>query len=100
MGWGTVMMFDDDINDGNACEPETSISAFEQEEITLIKRMMALPDRRPDSDIYRDADSDGAARDLLELAMIMSLRDPRPLPTPWRPYLQSEDLSDDPSRAD
>ena len=94
------MMFDDDINEENGCEPETAISAFEQEEIMLIKRMMALPDRRPDPGIYREADSNGAARDLLELAMIMSLRDPRPLTTPWRPYLQAEDLIEDPSPAE
>jgi hypothetical protein len=96
---GLAMMFEDDVHEGGASEPETALSAFELEEITLIKRMMALPDDRPDPGIYRNAESDGAARDLVELAMMISFADARELATPWRPYLQPEDLFDDPSAA-
>lgn len=91
------MLSDDEFDHGNACEPETQLSSHEQEEIALIKRMMALPDRRPDPGIYRNADSDGVTLDLVELDAIYSWPDPRPFTTPWRPYLAPEDLLEDSS---
>lgn len=84
------MMFDDNLEEGNVAQPELATTAFEVEEITMIKRMMALPDTRPDPGVYRNADFDENARDLLELARIMALRDPRPLRTPWIQYQQPE----------
>jgi hypothetical protein len=93
-------MFEDDVHEVKASGPETAFSAFEIEEITLIKRMMALPDHRPDPGIYHNADSDGAARDLVELAMMMSFRDPRPFTTPWRAYIEAEDLFENPPQPD
>jgi hypothetical protein len=99
LGDGAVM-FEDDLDESSACEPELATSAYELEEIALIKRMMALPDERPDPGVYHNADSDGAARDLVELALIMSLRDPRRFTAPWRPYYQPEDLFEDPSGAE
>jgi len=89
------MLSDDEVDHGNTCEPELQLSLHEQEEIALIKRMMALPDRRPDPGIYRNADSDGLALDLVELDAIYSWPDPRPFTTPWRPYLAPEDLLED-----
>ena len=91
---GKPMMFDDNLDEGSAGHPEVAATAFELEEITMIKRMMALPDSRPDPGIYRHADYDEQARDLLELAHIMALRDPRPLMTPWIPYSQTERASE------
>lgn len=93
------MLSDDEFDYGNTCEGGPAFSPYEQEEIALIKRMMALPDERPDPGIYRNADSCGATRDLLELAIIYSWPDPRPFTTPWRPYLLPEDLFEDPSEA-
>lgn len=87
-------MFDDEFDNENACEAEPVVSGHEQEEIALIKRMMALPDSRPDPGIYRNADSDGASRDVVELDIMLSMCDPRPLTTPWRAYLTEEDLAE------
>lgn len=89
------MLSDDEFDNGNTCEPGPALSSYEQEEIALIKRMMALPDERPDPGIYRNADSCAAARDLLELDIIYSWPDPRPFTTPWRPYLMPEDFFED-----
>ncbi|HWG48574.1 MAG TPA: hypothetical protein VN669_02715 [Candidatus Acidoferrales bacterium] len=89
------MLSDDEVDHGNTCEPEPQLSVHEVEEIVLIKRMMALPDRRPDPGIYRNADSDGEALDLVELDAIYSWPDPRPFTTPWRPYIAPEDLLED-----
>jgi hypothetical protein len=91
------MLSDDEIDHGNACEPGPQLSSYEQEEIALIKRMIALPDQRPDPGIYRNADHDGVALDLVELDAIYSWPDPRPFTTPWRPYIAPEDLLEDSS---
>lgn len=94
MAGGDGPMFDDEFDNENACEAEPVVSGHEQEEIALIKRMMALPDSRPDPGIYRNADSDGASRDVVELDIMLSMCDPRPLTTPWRAYLTEEDLAE------
>lgn len=91
------MMFEDDLDQGDPCAPETYLSPAERAEIALIKRMMALPDSRPDPGAYTAADRGTAAPDTEELARILRLRDPRPFTTPWRPYLQPEDLFEDSS---
>lgn len=90
------MLSDDEFDHGNACEPQTPASFMEQEEVAFIKRIMALPDNRPDPGAYRSMESDEISLDLLELARIYSWPDPRPLSTPWRPYLTTDDLSEDP----
>lgn len=90
-------MFEDDLDQGDACEPEPTLSATERAEIALIKRMMALPDHRPDPGVYCSADCDSAAPDVVELVRMLSLRDPRAFNSPWRPYLQPEDLFEDPA---
>jgi hypothetical protein len=64
--------------------------------VAFIKRIMAMPDSRPDPGAYRSMESDESALDLEELARIYSWPDPRPLATPWRPYLSIDDLSEDP----
>ncbi len=96
LGDGPIM-FEDDLDQGDACEPELTLSAADRAEIALIKRMMALPDRRPDPGVYCSAYCDAASPDVAELARMFSLRDPRPFSTPWRPYLLPEDLFGDPS---
>ena len=90
------MLSDDEFDHSNTCEPHQPVSSLEQEEVSFIKRMMALPDRRPDPGTYRSADWDGAALDLFELERIYAWPDARPLTTPWRPYLTVEDLTEDP----
>jgi hypothetical protein len=90
------MLSDDEFDHGNTCEPDTPASFIEQEEVAFIKRIMALPDKRPDPGAYRSMESDEIALDLLELAKLYSRTDPRPLSTPWRPYLTADDLSDGP----
>jgi hypothetical protein len=90
-------MFEDDLDQGDTCQPELTLSATERAEIALIKRMMALPDHRPDPGVYCNADSEAAGPDVQELMRMLSLRDPRPFNTPWRPYLQPEDLFEDPT---
>lgn len=90
------MLSDDEFDHSNTCEPDQPVSSLEQEEVAFIKRMMALPDRRPDPGTYRAAEPETAAADLVELVRIYSWTDPRPLTTPWRPYLTVEDLTEDP----
>jgi hypothetical protein len=90
------MLSDDEFDHGNTCEPETPVSSQEQEEVAFIKRMMALPDSRPDPGVYRSMESDEIGLDLLELAKIYSWPDPRSLSTPWRPYPAADDLAENP----
>lgn len=90
------MLSDDEVDHGNTCEPDPAVSFLEQQEVAFIKRMIALPDNRPDPGTYHNAEWDSVALDLFELAQIYSWPDPRPLSTPWRPYLTVEDLTEDP----
>jgi len=90
------MLSDDEVDYGNTCEPDTSASFMEQEEVAFIKRMMALPDSRPDPGTYRTVESDSLLLDLVELERIYACPDPRPFMRSWRPYLTEEDLSEDP----
>jgi hypothetical protein len=90
------MLSDDEFDHRNTCEPDTPASFLEQEEVAFIKRIMALPDSRPDPGAYRGMESDETALDLKELARIYSRPDPRPLITPWRPYVTADDLSENP----
>ena len=89
-------MSPDDLQKNEPSEPVPVISAHEQEEIDLLEQMLALPDRRPDPGIYRNVDIEGETRDLVELAVMISLRDPRPFTTPWRAYFTADDLFEDP----
>jgi hypothetical protein len=73
------------------------MSVHHCEEITVLNKLFALVDTRPDPGIYRNADSDGAARDLVELNMLFSFADPRPFTNPWMRYFQAEDLFDQPA---
>jgi hypothetical protein len=80
-------------DESNSCaEPESAASSFLSEEIALLEEIFALADPRPDPGVYRNADSDGAARDLVELNMLMSFVDPRPFRDRWMPYFREEDL--------
>lgn len=88
------MLSDDEFDHGNTCEPDIRASFLEQEEVAFLKRTMALPDSRPDPGAYHTIGSDDIALDLFELARIYSWSDPRPLSTPWRPYLTADDLAE------
>ncbi len=90
------MLSDDEFDHGNTCEPDTRASFLEQEEVAFIKRIMALPDSRPDPGAYRGMGPDETALALKELARIYSWPDPRPLNTAWQPYLTPDDLSENP----
>lgn len=94
------MMSDDDLEQSDACRPDPEVlSAWERQEIFLLKKMFVLRDARRDPGVYRNPDSDALARDLVELDMILSSHDPRPLTSPWRVYESTEDLSPRPSNS-
>jgi hypothetical protein len=57
-----------------------------------LKYWYKLVDPRPDPGIYRNADADGAARDVVELYTMFSFADSRAFINPWVPYDQEEDL--------
>lgn len=91
------MMSDDDLEQSDACEADPEVlAAWEREELFLLKKMFALPDSRRDPGVYRNPDSDALARDLVELDMILSSYDPRPLKSPWRLYESTEDFAQRP----
>jgi hypothetical protein len=84
----------DELDSG--AESESTLSAFDCEEVTLLNALWALVDSRPDPGIYRNADADGAARDIVELSILISFADPRPFTNPWVYYMLEEDLLDQP----
>lgn len=91
-------MSHDASDESNPCaEPDPTLSAYHSEEIALLNKMFALVDPRPDPGIYRNADSDGVARDLVELSMLFSFEDARSYTNPWVSYIRAEDLFDQPS---
>ena len=76
----------------SSAEPESTFSTFDSQEIALLYELLALVDPRPDPGIYRNADADGAARDIVELSMLISFPDPRPYANPWLHYTLAENL--------
>jgi hypothetical protein len=84
----------DELDSGT--EPESTFSAFDSQEIALLYELLALVDPRPDPGIYRNADADGVARDIVELTILVSFADVRPYCNPWVPYVLEEDLLDQP----
>ena len=80
-------------DESNPCtEPDSVHLAVQVQEVAILKRWYALVDPRPDPGVYRNADADGAARDVVELNIMLSFVDPRPFADPWVPYIQEEDL--------
>ena len=80
-------------DESNPCvEPALIFSAVQAQEVATLKYWYALVDPRPDPGIYRNADADGAARDVVELNIMISFVDPRGFNSPWVPYNQEEDL--------
>ena len=77
-------------------EPDSVLSAVQVQEVAILKHWYALVDPRPDPGVYRNADADGVARDLVELFMMFSFVDPRPFTNPWVRYFQAEDLFEQP----
>ena len=77
----------------NPCvEPALILSAAQAQEVGILKYWYKLVDPRPDPGIYRNADADGAARDVVELYTMFSFADSRAFINPWVPYDQEEDL--------
>lgn len=80
-------------DESNYCaEPDSTLSAVEAQEVAILKYWYALVDPRPDPGVYRNADADGVARDVVELYIMLAFIDPRALTNPWVPYDQEEDL--------
>jgi hypothetical protein len=80
-------------DESNPCaERDSVLSAVQAQEVAILKHWYALVDPRPDPGIYRNADADGAARDVVELNIMLAFVDPRGFPGPWVPYIQQEDL--------
>jgi hypothetical protein len=71
-------------------EPDSVL--VQAHEVAILEYWYTLVDPRPDPGIYRNADADGAARDVVELDIMLSFVDPRALANPWVPYVQEEDL--------
>ena len=77
----------------NPCaEPGSVLPAVQVQDVAILKRWYALVDPRPDPGVYRNADADGAARDVVELYIMLAFVDPRAFTNPWTPYIQEEDL--------
>lgn len=80
-------------DESNPCaERDSVLSAVQAQEVAILKHWYALVDPRPDPGIYRNADADGAARDVVELHIMLAFVDPRVFTNPWVPYIQEEDL--------
>jgi hypothetical protein len=77
-------------------EPDTIRSVQDCAEIALLNHWFTLVDPRPDPGFYRNADADGAARDMVELNILISFADPRPFTRSWVKYVLEEDLFDQP----
>ena len=80
-------------DESNPCaERDSVLSAVQAQEVAILEHWYALVDPRPDPGVYKNADADGAARDVVELNILISFVDPRALTSPWVPYIQEEDL--------
>jgi len=80
-------------DESNPCaEPDSVFSAVQGQEVAILKYWYSLVDPRPDPGVYRNADADGAARDVVELNIMVAFVDPRGFTSPWVPYDQEEDL--------
>jgi hypothetical protein len=89
-------MSHEDCEPDSCAEPDSTFSDYDCQEIALLDELFALIDPRPDPGIYRNADADGAARDLVELNILISFEDPRPYTNPWAHYILAEELFDQP----
>ena len=58
-------------------EPASVLSAVEAQEVAILEYWYSLVDPRPDPGVYRNADADGVARDMVELDIMISFVDPR-----------------------
>ena len=80
-------------DESNPCvEPALVLSAGLVQEVAILKYWYSLVDPRPDPGVYRNADVDGAALDVVELNIMLAFVDPRAFTNPWVPYIQEEDL--------
>ena len=83
-------------DESNPCaERDSVLSAVQAQEGAILKYWYALVDPRPDPGIYRNADADGAARDVVELNIMVAFVDPRELANPWVPYNAPYDREED-----
>ena len=83
-------------DESNPCaEPDSVLSAVQSQEVAILKYWYSLVDPRPDPGVYRNADADGAARDVVELNIMVAFADPRGFTSPWVPYDQEEDLCEE-----
>ena len=81
-------------DESNPCaEPDSLTTAVANHDVTILKYWYALVDPRPDPGVYRNADADGAARDVVELNIMMAFVDPRTLTNPWAPYVLDQKLN-------
>jgi hypothetical protein len=80
-------------DESNPCaEPDSVLSAVQSQEVAILKYWYSLVDPRPDPGVYRNADADSVARDVVELNIMVAFVDPRTFTSPWVPYDQEEDL--------
>jgi len=92
-GQGKGLMSHEASDETNPCaEPGSVLSAVQGQEVAILKYWYCLVDPRPDPGVYRNADADGAARDVVELNIMVTFVDPRGFTSPWVPYDQEEDL--------
>jgi len=83
-------------DESNPCaDPGSVISAVQVQEIAILKYWYSLVDPRPDPGVYRNADADGVARDVVELNIMLAFTDPRAFTSLWVPYDQEEDLCEE-----
>lgn len=80
------------FDESKPCAEPAMLSAVQSQEVAILNYWYALVDPRPDPGIYRNADADGAARDVVELNTMFSFVDPRTFTNPWVPYRQEEDM--------
>lgn len=80
-------------DESNPCaEPDSVLSAVQSQEVAILKYWYSLVDPRLDPGVYRNADADGVARDVVELNIMIAFADPRGFTSLWVPYDQEEDL--------
>ena len=86
------MSYEASDESSSCAEPDSVLLAVQAQEVAILEYWYTLVDPRPDPGIYRNADADGVARDVVELDIMFSFVDPRALTNPWVPYVQEEDL--------
>ena len=83
-------------DESKPCAEQASVlSAVQAQEVAILKYWYSLVDPRPDPGVYRNTDADGAARDVVELNIMVSFVDPRGFARPWVPYDAPYDQEED-----